>query len=116
ITSTLMINGTSDNITLFAGDEDYEARPINGYMGTRETIDLFVSANACMEKQRTELPDTDREDGSTVILEKNISCTGNKQVWLYEIVDGGHDWPGASGNRDINASEEIWSFFEQFIE
>ena len=30
------------------------------------------------------------------------------------IVGGGHDWPGASGNMDIDASEEVWAFFSQY--
>jgi polyhydroxybutyrate depolymerase len=37
-------------------------------------------------------------------------------VWLYEIEGGRHDWPGASGNQDIAAEEEIWSFFERYVE
>ena len=37
------------------------------------------------------------------------------EVWLYEVVNGGHDWPGASGNFDINASVDIWNFFSMFM-
>ena len=40
----------------------------------------------------------------------------NNQVWLYEVVNGGHDWPGEWGNMDINASEEIWNFFTLVVE
>ena len=32
----------------------------------------------------------------------------NTEVWLFEIVGGGHDWPAYS-------SQEIWNFFSQFI-
>ena len=38
----------------------------------------------------------------------------NNEVWLYKIIDGGHDWPGAYGNMDINASEVVWEFFNDF--
>ncbi|MEZ7999889.1 MAG: hypothetical protein QMC39_07945, partial [Flavobacteriales bacterium] len=34
------------------------------------------------------------------------------QVWLYTVNGGGHDWPGAFGNMDIDSSREIWSFFD----
>jgi len=27
-----------------------------------------------------------------------------------KVHDGGHDWPGAFGNMDILADEEIWNF------
>jgi polyhydroxybutyrate depolymerase len=115
ITSTLMINGTKDGITLWEGDENYQAVGIDGYMGTRETIDLFVGMNECMETLRTNFPNINQEDGSTVVFEKNFSCSDQRQIWLFEVVNGGHDWPGSWGNKDINASEEIWEFFEQFI-
>lgn len=116
VTSFLMINGTNDNITLWAGDENYFAFGLDGYMGTRETIDLFVDTYQCMGFEKESLPDLDRTDGSSIIREKYSDCNGSTQIWLYEVVDGGHDWPGAWGNRDINASEEMWLFFEQFIE
>ena len=45
---------------------------------------------------------------------KYFDCIENAEVWLYEVVGGGHDWPGSNGNMDINASEEIWSFFSQY--
>jgi polyhydroxybutyrate depolymerase len=31
------------------------------------------------------------------------------------VVGGDHDWPGASGNMDINSSLEAWLFFELSI-
>jgi polyhydroxybutyrate depolymerase len=34
---------------------------------------------------------------------------------FYKVVNGGHDWPGAWGNKDINTSEEIWHFFEKYL-
>ena len=37
------------------------------------------------------------------------------EVWLYKIVNGEHDWPGAWGNMDISASVEAWLFFERFL-
>jgi len=30
------------------------------------------------------------------------------------VVNGGHDWPGWSGNMDINASREVWNFFKNY--
>ena len=29
---------------------------------------------------------------------------------------GGHDWPGLTGNNDINATLEIWNFFDSLSE
>ncbi|MDB4237119.1 T9SS type A sorting domain-containing protein, partial [Flavobacteriaceae bacterium] len=38
------------------------------------------------------------------------------EIWYYEVVGGGHDWPGDSGNMDINAGEEAWLFFQNHID
>ena len=36
--------------------------------------------------------------------------------WLYKIYGGGHDWPGSQGaNMDIDASLEVWLFFEHIM-
>lgn len=115
IAPIFMINGMADSITYWAGDEEYPAIGPNGYKGTREMADIFIDLNQC----KTSLIDTldlVRDDGSYVIQEKHLDCTNNNQVWLYTLVNGGHDWPGSFGNMDFFASEEIWKFFQQFIE
>ena len=51
-----------------------------------------------------------------------IKCPADTAVLLYRVAGGGHNWPGqhaadpqqvGSINRDIDASEEIWSFFRE---
>ena len=51
-----------------------------------------------------------------MISEKHINGINNNEVWYYEVVGGGHDWPGAWGNMDINAGEEAWLFFQKYID
>jgi polyhydroxybutyrate depolymerase len=58
----------------------------------------------------------DPTDGSIVVMEKYSTCINNNQVWLYKLVGGKHDWPGTWGNKDFMASEEIWRFFQLFLE
>ncbi len=112
-----MINGTKDDITLWDGDKDYPAIGPNGYMGTPQMLKTFVAMNACGNLPVMDtLANINVRDNSYVVTEKYLNCSGNNQVWLYKIVNGGHDWPGSSGNMDFFASEEIWNFFEQFIE
>ena len=31
-----------------------------------------------------------------------------------KVINGDHDWPGSSGNMDIDASEEIWKFVSMY--
>ena len=44
-----------------------------------------------------------------MIKHRYYNCINSTEVWLYEVVNGGHDWPSYS-------SQEIWSFFNQFID
>ena len=62
------------------------------------------------------LPDIDPSDGSYVVSEKHLNGINNNEVWYYEIIGGGHDWPGAWGNMDINAGDEAWLFFQKYID
>ena len=43
------------------------------------------------------------------IKHRYYDCIDDTEVWLYEVVNGGHDWPSYS-------SQEIWNFFNQYIE
>ena len=42
------------------------------------------------------------------IKHRYFDCNHKSEVWLYEVVGGGHDWPEYS-------SEEIWDFFSKYI-
>lgn len=116
IAPIFMINGTEDRTTFWEGEKDYPAIGPNGYMGTSQMVNIFVGLNECTLVKIDTLPDINKGDSSFVVREKHINCTNNTQIWLYSIVGGGHDWPGVQGNMDFFASEEIWLFFEQFVD
>ncbi|MBT3750702.1 MAG: prolyl oligopeptidase family serine peptidase [Bacteroidetes bacterium] len=111
----LLMNGTADNITLWAGDlaNQYEWGP---YHPTEDMFDYWIQANNCIEVEKKLVPNLNSEDGSHVILEKHSGPESNTPVWIYKIIGGGHDWPGSSGNMDFDASKVIWDFFEQFMD
>lgn len=108
------IHGTSDDVNRYTGD-------INGddgwgaYPDIPQTINYWIEKNDCTTTKIDTLPDLNKEDGSFVISHKHLGCKSNHQVWLYEVINGKHDWPGSSGNMDINTSKEVWGFFENFI-
>jgi polyhydroxybutyrate depolymerase len=107
------IHGTNDSVVPWDGDMENNLGWGASY-GTQEGIDSWVERNDCMSSESTLLPNTNTNDGSHIINHRYFDCIENAEVWLYEIVGGGHDWPGSSGNMDINASEEIWNFFNQY--
>ena len=109
------IHGDNDNITLWEGDLD-NSDGYGAYLPVSDTFDFWVQQNACSTNSILELPNTVSSDNSTVTSIKFKEGTNNNEVWLYRVNNGGHDWHGSSGNMDINASAEIWSFFDIFIQ
>ena len=110
----LEIHGTNDTVTLWEGDiENNDGW--GAYLSTFDGINHWVETNNCIDTQDINLPNTDLSDGSYIIKHRYFECSANSEVWLYEVVNGEHDWPGSWGNMDIESSEEIWNFFNQFI-
>ena len=123
-------HGTSDQITLFEGDIENE-EGWGSYYGLPETIQFWVDKNNLDKSEYIQI--TSKREGyqNDIIFERYWSEDNLNEVWLYKIVDGGHVWPGfrirwwqnplawyymGSGNDDINASEEVWAFFEKYLQ
>jgi polyhydroxybutyrate depolymerase len=111
----LEIHGTDDDITYWNGDMN-NTQGYGAYLPVLTTFDFWIQLNECTQSVIDTFPDINLSDGSIVISEKFTDGINNNEVWLYKVEGGGHDWPGSSGNIDINASEEIWNFFDQSIQ
>lgn len=109
----LEIHGTNDDVTLWEGDMENNDG-WGEYLSTLDGIDYWIETNECLESEDIELPNIDFLDGSYIIKHRYFNCFDDNEVILYEVVNGGHDWPGAYGNMDINSSNEIWNFFNQY--
>ena len=109
----LEIHGTNDGVTLWDGDMQNNDG-WGAYLSTEDGIDFWIENNGCIRSEDINLPNP-VNDGSYIIHRRNYECNEDAEVWLYEVVNGGHDWPGGSGNFDINSSIEIWNFFEMFM-
>ncbi len=109
-TPVLQIHGTTDGVVPYNGTTG------NGGMIAVDTvINYWVQYNNCSRTPTiSALPNTVVGDGSTV--ERYIYAGGDAGVTveLLKITNGGHDWPGTSGNMDITASLEIWHFFAKY--
>ena len=109
------IHGTDDNVTWWDGADENDNDGYGPWESVDTTFNFWTQLNNCNEFIIDTLPDIDMSDGSYVVSHKNTNELNNNEVWLYEVVNGGHDWPGVWGNMDISTSEEIWNFFEIFI-
>lgn len=110
----LEIHGTNDDVTLWEGDMENNDG-WGSYLSIDDIIDYWVETNECLESEDINLPNIDISDGSSIIKHRYYQCNMNFEVWLYEVVNGRHDWPGSDGNMDIESSHEIWKFFKQYI-
>ncbi len=46
-----------------------------------------------------------------IIKHRFSGGTNDSEVWLCEIVGGGHSW----ARDDMDTNEELWEFFSKFI-
>ena len=105
-------HGTQDDVSWYEGDPFNEGG-WGAYLDIPSTIDFFVNQNSLTEMELVDMYDFDPSDGSTIVSHIYSSPSSNNEVWLYTVDGGGHDWPGAWGNMDVNISEEIWRFFSE---
>lgn len=122
--SMLMINGTADPLV------PYQGGPVLGIAGDRDrvwsvdqTVGFWVTTDGCPTSPVTQaLPDPEKADDSAVRYESYSPCKSGSAVDFYSVVGGGHTWPGGPQylpkavvgpvNRDFNATQVIWEFFE----
>ncbi len=113
--SVLEIHGTNDSVNWYEGDPEDEGG-WGPYWGTQRGIDFWAGFGSLNEHDTSTLPDSDDGDGSTVVWERYWSADSAEEVWLYRVVGGGHDWPGAWGNMDIESSNVVWEFFSRTMD
>ena len=111
----LQISGTNDMVVPMDGSMS-SAGGWGGAPKIQDIMNYWGDINECTQTQTQNLPDSNKTDNSYVSIEKKVDCFNNNQVWFYTVYGGAHTWPGAWGNMDINASEEIWDFFSRYIE
>ena len=105
------MNGLNDPVVLYEGDMD-NSDGWGAYRSVSDIIEFWASFLDTKEMQSTDLPDENPNDGSTVRLDLYSSPQHDRELWYYLIIGGGHEWPGQSGNMDIDATLDIWNFFD----
>lgn len=110
----LAIASTADETTLYRGDST-NADGWGAYAAIPDIIDFWSGGIPGATWRTDTLPDRDPSDGSRVVREQYAHEQSSRELHFYRIESGGHDWPGASGNRDIEASAEIWRFFVRYL-
>jgi polyhydroxybutyrate depolymerase len=110
----LQIHGTVDPLVPYAGQ--------TGVKSQEDNISFWLGKNTCSSVNDTvQYPNIDVTDSSTVERITYSNCGSGTEVMFYKITGGGHTWPNATfgyiygpTNRDFDASQEIWDFFNRF--
>ena len=111
----LAIHGTEDDITLVDGDMENQDG-WGPYLPLDDVIQFWVAHNQLELSEVIDIEDTNTSDGSTVVHHRYYTEADDTEVSLYEVIGGGHDWPGAFGNEDIDSSQLAWAFFSGYLE
>ena len=104
------VHGTEDRTSEWTGDLENKGG-WGAYIAVPDAVDYWVKRNGCNEELREQLP-LKSPDSHQVIAHRYIDREHGNDVWLYEIIGGGHTW----GEKDLDIAEEIWKFFSKFTE
>ena len=85
------------------------------FVGAEDWVATWAEGNDCDPSPEGIAPHGD------VRGVRYTGCDQGAEVILYTIEDGGHTWPGGlpipglgKTSRDIDATEELWRFFQQY--
>lgn len=104
------VHGTQDRTSEWTGDLENKGG-WGAYIAVPDAIDYWVKRNSCDKEEHEQLP-LKTANANQVIAHRYTDTEHGNDVWLYEIVGGGHTW----GEKDLDIAEEIWNFFSKFTE
>ena len=118
----LIVNGTADPVTPYAGGEAGDRGAVRSAEATR---DVWMAANRvdASRRQVRTLPDVDPGDGSVVVCERYPAAAAGAAVELCSVEGGGHTIPSVAHqlprwlegifgrqNHDVEGARLAWSF------
>jgi polyhydroxybutyrate depolymerase len=112
-------HGTADDFVPYAGGLGRKSLTQTTFLSVQQTLDTWVRANGCDAERRIELPQH-CDDGTKVV--RTEFTGGAAPVVHYQVVGGGHTWPGQQSRYDflgrvtqnLSANETICEFFRNY--
>ena len=119
--SVTFLSGTEDPLVPFEGGFVVDGEEI---LGADDSVKRWVEWNECKPQPKKKTFD-EKQDETKLEIYSYEECKDKVSVRLYKIIGAGHMWPGISQQmplidlgkptEELNASEEIWSFFKSQI-
>ena len=105
------IHGTEDRVSEWTGDLDNKGG-WGAYMPVPLAIGYWVAKNRCTHEETISIESKRGKDGHKVVKHLFTGSPTGCDVWLYEVIGGGHTWH----TDDIDTGEEVWKFFSKYLE
>jgi polyhydroxybutyrate depolymerase len=119
----LLMNGTADaNIPWEGTGVTRDGQTVYVTYPVSDTMGYWAAFNRCNMDAATEIIPEGGESPGTEVRILTLDCPDETSVVLYGVIGGGHYWHRPDGredtrfgrlNRDIDATEAIWAFFER---
>lgn len=120
----LFIHGTDDEFIPFEGGPVAEGKTrhdLGRVLSAAATLDMFRGINGCGQASMSGILDSHPSDGTRALV-YGYACPPGSTLRHIVIEGGGHTWPGngqrfladwilGTSSNEVNASEEIASFF-----
>ena len=121
--SVIGFHGTEDSFMPYAGGE-VDKGAGGKVLSAKDARAFWANKAGCStETTTTSMPDTVKDDGTTVERDESVGCKDGSEVLLFTLTGGGHTWPGSTDDlgealvgklcKDIVASELMLEFYEK---
>lgn len=114
--AVLAVHGRRDDVTRWRGDPD-DRDGWGAYLSVDDVLARWVRGLGAVAHSAAALPDRTPPRGSPVLRHSwrpRLAATEAVEVRLYELTEGGHDWPAHLGDARRSTAAEIWDFFSRF--
>ena len=109
VVPVIHLHGTSDLVVSYdngVGDANW------GTASVPNIIDLWTGLMGTTLMEEDQLPNVELIDLTSVDFIRYFNAPGGQEFHHYRVNGGGHDWFGAWGSPDVEATQVIWEFFE----
>ncbi len=106
----LEIHGTKDKTSMWEGDPE-NTGGWGPYISVPLSTAYWATVAGCTHEITGEIAPRTPENGHRIITHKYVGGKDGVEVWLYEIVGGGHSW----GDTDLDTAGATWEFFSKYL-
>ncbi len=104
------VHGTEDRTSEWTGDMEGKGG-WGAYIPVPLAVGYWVAKNRCTHEVIECVESIRGKNGNLVIKHFFTGSPYGCDVWLYEVVGGGHTWQ----TEDIDTGEEVWKFFSKYV-